>query len=145
MAAYMMKPMVAGASRTEVAGDLHALAGEPAAPLGDAGGSGRVLCRLDPLIPLLPTGFIPPDDNSQTRFILNWRRPRQFADTKAAAEQARQLGDDSAACEVGLHHHRRRRGWHRSVCAAGLAEVRKATLDDPAHRAFVATRAQAAD
>ena len=43
------------------------------------------------LIPLLPTGFVPPDDNSQTQVYLELAPGSTLADTKAAAEQARQL------------------------------------------------------
>ncbi len=43
------------------------------------------------LIPLLPTGFIPPDDNSQTQVHLELPPGSTLAQTRAAAEQARQL------------------------------------------------------
>jgi multidrug efflux pump subunit AcrB len=43
------------------------------------------------LIPLLPTGFIPPDDNSQTQVNLELPPGTRLAETKAAAEMARQL------------------------------------------------------
>jgi multidrug efflux pump subunit AcrB len=41
------------------------------------------------LIPLLPTGFIPPDDNSQTQVYLELPPGSTLAQTKVAAEQAR--------------------------------------------------------
>ncbi|MBL8309984.1 MAG: efflux RND transporter permease subunit [Burkholderiales bacterium] len=41
------------------------------------------------LIPLLPTGFVPPDDNSQTQVYLELAPGSTLADTKAAAEEAR--------------------------------------------------------
>jgi multidrug efflux pump subunit AcrB len=41
------------------------------------------------LIPLLPTGFIPPDDNSQTQVSLELPPGTKLAETKAAAEAAR--------------------------------------------------------
>ena len=41
------------------------------------------------LIPLLPTGFIPPDDNSQTQVYLELPPGSTLAQTRAAAEQAR--------------------------------------------------------
>jgi multidrug efflux pump subunit AcrB len=41
------------------------------------------------LIPLLPTGFIPPDDNSQTQVYLELPPGSTLEQTKAAAEQAR--------------------------------------------------------
>jgi multidrug efflux pump subunit AcrB len=43
------------------------------------------------LIPLLPTGFIPPDDNSQTQVNIELPPGSKLADTMAAAEKARQL------------------------------------------------------
>ncbi len=43
------------------------------------------------LIPLLPTGFIPPDDNSQTQVYLELQPGSSLAQTLAAAEQARLL------------------------------------------------------
>ena len=43
------------------------------------------------LIPLLPTGFIPADDNSQTQVYLELPPGANLAQTKAAAERARQL------------------------------------------------------
>ncbi|MFM2399312.1 MAG: hypothetical protein RL341_1469, partial [Pseudomonadota bacterium] len=43
------------------------------------------------LIPLLPTGFIPPDDNSQTQVRLELPPGSTLAQTMASAEQARKL------------------------------------------------------
>jgi multidrug efflux pump subunit AcrB len=43
------------------------------------------------LIPLLPTGFIPPDDNSQTQVNIELPPGSKLADTVAAAEAARLL------------------------------------------------------
>jgi multidrug efflux pump subunit AcrB len=43
------------------------------------------------LIPLLPTGFIPPDDNSQTQVYLELPPGSTFANTYAASETARSL------------------------------------------------------
>jgi len=43
------------------------------------------------LIPLLPTGFIPPDDNSQTQVYLELPPGSTLEQTKAVAEQARQM------------------------------------------------------
>jgi multidrug efflux pump subunit AcrB len=43
------------------------------------------------LIPLLPTGFIPPDDNSQTQVYLELPPGASLAQTKASAEHARLL------------------------------------------------------
>ena len=43
------------------------------------------------LIPLLPTGFIPPDDNSQTQIYLELAPGSTLAQTREAAERARTL------------------------------------------------------
>ena len=43
------------------------------------------------LIPLLPTGFIPPDDNSQTQVYLELPPGSTLEQTRAASEQARQM------------------------------------------------------
>ena len=43
------------------------------------------------LIPLLPQGFIPPDDNSQTQVYLELQPGTTLAQTKATAETARQI------------------------------------------------------
>ncbi|MEO7547990.1 MAG: efflux RND transporter permease subunit, partial [Ramlibacter sp.] len=43
------------------------------------------------LIPLLPTGFIPPDDNSQTQVYLELPPGSTLEQTRTAAEQARQM------------------------------------------------------
>ena len=80
------------------------------------------------LIPLLPTGFIPPDDNSQTQVYLELPPGSTLAQTRAASEQARQalarvehvksvyttIGGGSAGSDP--------------FASSGAAEVRKATL-----------------
>ncbi|MBK7005293.1 MAG: efflux RND transporter permease subunit [Burkholderiales bacterium] len=43
------------------------------------------------LVPLIPSGFIPPDDNSQTQVYLELAPGTTLAQTSMAAEQARQL------------------------------------------------------
>jgi multidrug efflux pump subunit AcrB len=80
------------------------------------------------LIPLLPTGFIPPDDNSQTQVYLELPPGATLVQTREAAEHARQriaqvphvksiyttIGGGSAGSDP--------------FAASGAAEVRKATL-----------------
>ncbi len=80
------------------------------------------------LIPLLPTGFLPPDDNSQTQVYLELPPGVTLRQTMASAETARQLvsrlehvksvyttiGGGSAGTDP--------------FAAQGAAEVRKATL-----------------
>ena len=84
------------------------------------------------LVPLLPTGFIPPDDLSQTRSPVTLP-PAQHAgrDHLCAAEQARALVRRQPACEAGLHRHRRRQAAGADPFAPrAQAEVRKAVLTD---------------
>jgi multidrug efflux pump subunit AcrB len=80
------------------------------------------------LIPLLPTGFIPPDDNSQTQVYLELAPGSTLEQTEAAAEQARlavmkvehvksvytTIGAGTAGTDPFV--------------ASGAAEARKATL-----------------
>ncbi|CAN5722886.1 efflux RND transporter permease subunit [soil metagenome] len=80
------------------------------------------------LIPLLPTGFIPPDDNSQTQVYLELPPGSTLEQTRQAAEQARAMlgsvehiksvyttiGGGSAGADP--------------FASSGVAEVRKATL-----------------
>ncbi|HWH75125.1 MAG TPA: efflux RND transporter permease subunit, partial [Methylibium sp.] len=80
------------------------------------------------LIPLLPTGFIPPDDNSQTQVYLELPPGSTLQQTLASAEQARQMvmkvdhvrsvyttiGGGSAGADP--------------FASSGAAEARKATL-----------------
>jgi multidrug efflux pump subunit AcrB len=80
------------------------------------------------MIPLLPTGFIPPDDNSQTQVYLELPPGSTLEQTRAAAEQARQavmrvkhvrsvyttIGGGSAGGDP--------------FASTGAAETRKATL-----------------
>ncbi|APW40160.1 RND transporter [Rhodoferax koreense] len=92
MAAYILKPIVTGEKE---AGWLRIYMRWAAACLKH-----RVLTMVAAtvfffgsvaLIPLLPTGFIPPDDNSQTQVYLELPPGSTLAQTKAAAEQARQM------------------------------------------------------
>jgi multidrug efflux pump subunit AcrB len=80
------------------------------------------------LIPLLPTGFIPPDDNSQTQVYLELPPGSTLQETRAAAERARRA-------VMGIQHVE---SVYTTVgggsaggdpfANAGAAEVRKATL-----------------
>lgn len=80
------------------------------------------------LIPLLPTGFMPPDDNSQTQVYLELSPGSTLAQTRDAAEHARTL-------VVGVRHVR---SVYTTIggglagtdpfAPPGAAEVRRATL-----------------
>lgn len=80
------------------------------------------------LIPLLPTGFIPPDDNSQTQVYIELPPGSTLAQTKASAEQARQLVSNvehvrSVYTTIGGGS-----AGTDPFAMAGAAETRKATL-----------------
>ncbi|MFD0667829.1 efflux RND transporter permease subunit [Ramlibacter sp. MAHUQ-53] len=80
------------------------------------------------LIPLLPTGFIPPDDNSQTQVYLELPPGATLSQTLKAAEHARQL-------IAGVAHVQRvyttiggGSAGTDPFAASGAPEARKATL-----------------
>ena len=80
------------------------------------------------LIPLLPTGFIPPDDMTETQATIELPPGSRFEDTLAAAERARQI-------VIGNPHVRRvytavggGTSGADAFAVAAAAEVRKATL-----------------
>jgi multidrug efflux pump subunit AcrB len=80
------------------------------------------------LIPLLQTGFIPPDDNSQTQVYLELPPGSTLAQTRAAAEQARTL---VSKVEHVQHVYTTIGGGTAGADpfqAMGSGEVRKATL-----------------
>ena len=129
MSAYLLKPLVAQAHeprwlrtylRWAAWGIAHRWTTFIAAALFFAGSLA--------LIPLLPTGFIPPDDNSQTQVYLSLAPGATLAQTHAAAEDARQriaavpqvqsvyttIGGGAAGTDP--------------FAPGGAAEVRKATL-----------------
>ena len=80
------------------------------------------------LIPLLPTGFIPPDDNSQTQVYLELPPGSTLAQTRAAAEEARQRV--SAVSEVKSIYTTIGGGSAGGdpFAPQGASEVRRATL-----------------
>jgi multidrug efflux pump subunit AcrB len=80
------------------------------------------------LVPLLPKGFIPPDDNSQTQVYVELPPGATLAQTKASAEQARQLvmqvsNVQSVYTTIGGGS-----AGSDPFAGSGAAEVRKATL-----------------
>jgi multidrug efflux pump subunit AcrB len=80
------------------------------------------------LIPLLPTGFIPPDDNSQTQVYLELPPGATLAQTKAAAEQARQLISQVAHVRSIYTTIGGGSAGGDPMAMTGAAETRKATL-----------------
>ncbi len=80
------------------------------------------------LIPLLPTGFIPPDDNSQTQVYLELAPGSTLEQTKATAEQARVM---VAAVDHVKSIYTTIGGGSAGTdpfAPSGAAEARKATL-----------------
>ena len=92
MAAYILKPLV-GAHKEPfwMAGYLRAAAWCLRHRLVTMVMATLFFIGSIALIPLLPTGFIPPDDNSQTQVYLELPPGSTLARTQAAAEQARQM------------------------------------------------------
>ena len=81
------------------------------------------------LVPLLPTGFIPPDDLSQTQVTVTLPPGSTFDQTLAAAEQARLLVQKNPHVKlVYTAVGGGATGSNTFEPGGGLAEVRKATL-----------------
>ena len=81
------------------------------------------------LVPLLPTGFIPPDDINQTQVTVTLPPGSTYAQTFAAAEQARELVQKSPHVKlVYTAIGGGSTGADTFTPGAGLPEVTKATL-----------------
>jgi multidrug efflux pump subunit AcrB len=90
------------------------------------------------LVPLLPKGFIPPDDNSQTQVYVELPPGSNLAQTQASAEHARQL------LMTVKDHHRWRQCGHRPLCGWRCSRGAQSHTHHPADRARHAP-AQASD
>ncbi len=80
------------------------------------------------LIPLLPKGFIPPDDNSQTQVNLELPPGATLAQTRATAEAARQLLTRLATVQSVYTTIGGGAAGSDPFAPPGTTEVRKATL-----------------
>ena len=80
------------------------------------------------LIPLLPTGFIPPDDNSQTQVYLELPPGSTLAQTRAAAERARLMVAQVAHVKAIYTTIGGGSAGSDPFAPSGVAETRKATL-----------------
>ncbi|MDE2296911.1 MAG: efflux RND transporter permease subunit [Burkholderiales bacterium] len=80
------------------------------------------------LVPLLPTGFIPPDDLSQTQVALALPPGATFAQTYAAAEAARRIVERNADVKLVYTAIGGGATGADPFAVSGAAEVRKATL-----------------
>jgi len=80
------------------------------------------------LVPLLPTGFIPPDDLSQTQVYLSLPPGSTFKETHAAAEQARAIVEKNPQVKMVYTAIGGGAAGSDPFAPRGAAEVRKATL-----------------
>ncbi|MET3605376.1 multidrug efflux pump subunit AcrB [Sphaerotilus sulfidivorans] len=80
------------------------------------------------LVPLLPTGFIPPDDLSQTQVTVTLPPGSTLADTTAAAEQARALVGSHPQVKMVYTAIGGGAAGADPFAPQGAAEVRKAVL-----------------
>jgi multidrug efflux pump subunit AcrB len=80
------------------------------------------------LIPLLPTGFIPPDDLSQTQVYLALPPGSTFRETLAIAEQAREIVQRNPYVKMVYTTVGGGTAGSAPLMPRGVAEVRKATL-----------------
>ena len=80
------------------------------------------------LVPFLPTGFLPPDDLSQTQVNLSLPPGSTFKQTLAAAEQARELVRKNPHVKLVYTAVGGGATGGDPFAPAGAAEVRKATL-----------------
>ncbi len=80
------------------------------------------------LVPLLPTGFIPPDDLSQTQVYLSLPPGSTYAETLATAEQARVIVQKNPHVKMVYTAVGGGAAGSDPFMPRGAAEVRKATL-----------------
>ncbi|MGE5492012.1 MAG: efflux RND transporter permease subunit, partial [Actinomycetota bacterium] len=80
------------------------------------------------LVPLLPTGFIPPDDLSQTQVALTLPPGSTFRETYALAERARELVQGNPHVKLVYTAIGGGATGSDPFAPRGIAEVRKATL-----------------
>lgn len=80
------------------------------------------------LVPLLPTGFIPPDDLSQTQVYLSLPPGSTFQETLTAAEEAREIVQKNPHVKMVYTAIGGGAAGSDPFMPRGAAEVRKATL-----------------
>ncbi len=80
------------------------------------------------LVPLLPTGFLPPDDLSQTQVHISLPPGARFDQTLAAAEQARRIVQANPHVRLVYTAIGGGAAGSDPFAPAGVAEVRKAVL-----------------
>ena len=80
------------------------------------------------LVPLLPTGFVPPDDLSQTQVYISLQPGSTFKETLAAAEEARRIVEKNPYVKLVYTAIGGGASGSDPFTPQGAAEVRKATL-----------------
>ena len=150
MAAYMLNRPDSRAHREGRVDRASTCAGPlvPAAPVRDDGRRGTVFFFGSlALVPLLPTGFIPPGRPvADAGAPSSCRRARRSTTTVATAEQARARSSHKNGHVKRIYTDgRRRRDRRRPVRAGGAAEVRKAHADAQPDAARRRGRQQAGD
>ncbi len=80
------------------------------------------------LVPLLPTGFLPPDDLSQTQVHLSLPPGTTFDESLAAAEQARRIVERNPHVKLVYTAVGGGKAGSDPFVPSGAAEVRKSTL-----------------
>ncbi len=80
------------------------------------------------LVPLLPTGFLPPDDLSQTQVYISLAPGSTFQETRAAAEKARAIVEQNTHVKMVYTAIGGGASGSDPFAPRGAAEVRKATL-----------------
>jgi len=80
------------------------------------------------LVPLLPTGFLPPDDLSQTQVYISLQPGATFKETFAAAEQARRIVERDPNVRLVYTAVGGGKAGSDPFAPQAAAEVRKATL-----------------
>ena len=85
-------------------------------------------CGSFALLPLLSTGFVPPDDLSQTQVYLSLQPGSTFRETLASAEEARRMVEKNPHVRMVYTAIGGGATGSDPFAARGAAEVRKATL-----------------
>jgi multidrug efflux pump subunit AcrB len=130
MAAYMLKPLVAGEEKD---GPITRWYLKTAAWCLEYRwwtmlGTALFFAGSIALVPLLPTGFIPAEDSSQTQVKLELPPGTALTTTIAAAEQARQLVAKVPYVQAVYTTIGGGSAGNDAFSGAGFSEVRKATL-----------------
>ncbi|MGY0194206.1 efflux RND transporter permease subunit [Leptothrix sp. BB-4] len=131
MSAYLLKPIVAGHGGEDsrvMKVYLRAVAWSIRHRLVTAIGAVAFFIGSIMLVPLLPTGFIPADDFSQSQVSIELPPGSTFSDTLAAAEQARAIVQANPMVTKVYTAVGGGASGADPFMGGGVSEVRKATL-----------------